>query len=153
MRQIKTARAAVRRLELMNTELIAQTWQALDGRQVQFIEAFYQRFFERFPGYRRLFPRELRAAHFEKMVQTVALLANLADDRDDIAPHLRKLGSAHRPFDLAPRDFGNFKAVFIEVLAPCAGSQWTKLAEQAWSEAFDEVLIPLMREGVERQTA
>lgn len=136
----------------MNTELIAQTWQALGRRQPQFIEAFYKRFFERFPGYRKLFPRELRKGHLDKMVETVALLSDLAEDRADIAPRLRKLGEAHQPFALAPRDFGNFKAAFLEVLGTYAGPQWTQAAEQAWSQAFDEVLIPLMREGAQTES-
>jgi hemoglobin-like flavoprotein len=42
----------------MNTELIAQTWFVLGERQAAMIEAFYDRFFERFPDYRRLFPAE-----------------------------------------------------------------------------------------------
>lgn len=132
----------------MNGALIEQTWQLLGDRRGQFIDAFYERFFERFPGYRKLFPRELRAAHLEKMVLTVALLADLADDRARIAPHLHRLGAAHRPFALQPRDFGNFRDVFIEVLGLQLGAQWTPAAEQAWREAFDEVLIPRMREGM-----
>ena len=132
----------------MNTELIAQTWRALGSRQPHFIDAFYRRFFERFPAYRQLFPRELREAHLEKMLETVALLADLAEDRTDIAPRLHTLGAAHRPFALAARDFANFKSVFIEVLAVEVGAQWTAAAAQAWSDAFDEVLIPTLREGM-----
>ena len=133
----------------MNTELIEQTWLALGARQAQFIEAFYERFFERFPGYRKLFPRELRAEHLDKMLQTVALLCDLAEDRGDIAPHLRKLGAAHRPFDLAARDLANFRDVFVEVLAEHAGAGWSPAAARAWGEAFEEVLFPLMREGAQ----
>ena len=143
--------AELRPNRAMNTELIAQTWQALGSRQPQFVEAFYKRFFERFPGYRKLFPPELRQAHLDKMLQTVALLCDLAEDREDIAPHLRKLGSAHRPFDLALHDFANFKAVFIEVLRSYAGSAWSAEAAKAWSDAFEEVLFPMMREGVARE--
>ena len=132
----------------MNTELIAQTWQALGERQQEFIEAFYERFFERFPGYRKLFPRELRAAHLDKMVETVALLADLAEDTGDIAPRLHKLRTLHKPFELAARDFANFKAVFVEVLGGELAGRWSAAAAQAWSDAFEEVLIPLMREAV-----
>ena len=135
----------------MNTELIARTWQALGERQSQFIEAFYERFFERFPGYRKLFPRELRQEHLDKMLKTVALLCDLAEDREDIGPHLRRLGAAHRAFDLAPRDFGNFEAVFVEVLRAYAGPAWSAEAAKAWHGAFEEVLFPLMREGVARE--
>lgn len=132
----------------MNTELIAQTWHALGERQVEFMEAFYRRFFERFPGYRKLFPHQLRPAHLEKMIHTMALMANLSEDQAIIAPHMRKLGAAHKPFDLERRDMNNFKGVFIEMLGEHLGARWTVTAAQAWSSAFDEVLIPLMREGM-----
>lgn len=132
----------------MNTELIAQTWRSLGSRQPQFVAAFYERFFERFPGYRKLFPRSLGEAHLQKMVDTVALLADLAEDTSDIAPRLHKIGSAHTPFALAPKDFSNFKAVFVEVLREYAGGAWSPQAAKAWSDAFEEVLFPLMYEGV-----
>ena len=132
----------------MNTELIAQTWRSLGSRQPQFVAAFYERFFESFPGDRRLFPQQLDPAHLQKMVDTVALLADLAEDASDIAPRLHRLGAAHRPFALAPSDFRNFKAVFIEVLREYAGAAWSPQAARAWSDAFEEVLYPLMREGV-----
>jgi hemoglobin-like flavoprotein len=131
----------------MNTELISHTWQVLGDRRGQFVEEFYQRFFERFPGYRKLFSRKLEPADFEKMLFTAALLADLADDRAGIAPRLRKLGAAHKPLALDGHDLGNFKEVFLEVLAPQLGAQWTPAAEDAWNEAFDDVLIPLMRQA------
>ena len=133
----------------MNTELVAQTWRALGDRQSQFIEAFYDRLFERFPGYRKLFPHQLRPAHLEKMVLTLALLADLSDDRTAIAPRLHKLGTAHKPYDLELHDFNNFKAAFIEVLGPQLGRHWTAAAAEAWNDAFDVVLIPLLRDGMD----
>lgn len=137
----------------MNTELIAQTWQALGECQGEFMEVFYQRFFERFPGYRKFFPHQLRPAHLEKMIRTMALMANLSEDQSIIEPHLRKLGAAHKPFDLERRDMNNFKEVFIEILGEQLGARWTTAAAQAWSSAFDEVLIPLMREGMKKFSA
>jgi hemoglobin-like flavoprotein len=131
----------------MNTELISHTWQVLGERRGQFVEEFYQRFFERFPGYRKLFSRKLEPADIEKMLFTAALLADLADERADIAPRLRKLGAAHKPLALDGHDLGNFKEVFLEVLGPKLGAQWTPAAEDAWNEAFDDVLIPLMRQA------
>ena len=131
----------------MNTELISNTWQVLGDRRAQFVEEFYQRFFERFPGYRKLFPRKLEPADFEKMLFTAALLADLADDRTGIAPRLHRLGAAHKPLALDGHDLGNFKEVFLEVLAPQLGAQWTPAAEEAWNEAFDDVVIPMMRQG------
>ena len=130
----------------MNTELIAQTWEAVDDH-VAFVEAFYARFFERFPGYRALFPKQLDPGHLEKMVQTMALVARMSEDRGLIAPHVHKLGASHKPYALGPKDLANFKTVFVEMLSLRLGSAWSPAAAKAWDQAFEEVIIPLMREG------
>jgi len=135
----------------MKTELIAETWEALGEGQRAFVVAFYQRFFERFPDYRPLFPLELDPRHLEKMVQTMALVANLSDDRSSIAPHMHRVGHAHKAYGLTARDFDNFKRTFLELLGERLGRQWSAEAEKAWNAAFDAVLVPLMREGLERR--
>ena len=130
----------------MNTELIAQTWGAIED-PVAFVKDFYARFFERFPGYRPLFPKQLDPGQLEKMVQTMALVARMSEDRGVIAPHVHKLGAAHKPYALGPKDLANFKAVFIEMLSGRLGAGWSPAAAKAWNRAFEEVVIPLMREG------
>ena len=130
----------------MNTELIAQTWGAIEG-PVAFVKDFYARFFERFPGYRALFPQQLDPKQLDKMVQTMALVARMSEDRRAIAPHVHKLGAAHKPYALAPKDLANFKAVFVEMLAQRLGAAWSPAAAKAWNQVFEEVIIPLMREG------
>jgi hemoglobin-like flavoprotein len=133
----------------MKTELIAETWGGLGERQREFVEAFYARFFMRFPMYRPLFPQELNPEHLEKMVQTMALVSNLAEERELIAPHMRKVGRAHAAYHLKPEDLDNFKRVFVEMLGERLGPRWSAEAQRAWETAFDEVLIPLMRTGLE----
>lgn len=135
----------------MNTTIIAETWYALGNRQAEFVEVFYGRFFERFPGYRRFFPQTLRPAHLDKMVQTMALMAKLSEDRTVIAPHMHRLGAEHVAYDLKPHDFDNFKAVFLEVLGEYLGERWQPAASQVWSDVFDQVLVPLMREGMSKK--
>ena len=130
----------------MNTELIADTWGAIED-PMAFVESFYARFFERFPGYRPLFPKQLDPGHLEKMVQTMALVARMSEDRSLVAPHVHKVGAAHRPYALGPQDLANFEAAFIEMLGERLGPRWSPAAARAWKQAFDEVIIPLMREG------
>lgn len=50
------------------------------------------------------------------MVQTMARVANLSGDRGGIAPHMRKVGRAHKAYDLAARDFDNFKCTFLDLI-------------------------------------
>ena len=132
----------------MKTELIAETWGALGADQQAFIEAFYARFFERFPDYRPLFPKELNPAHLAKMVQTMALLAHLSEERGVISPHMHRVGFAHRPYDLSAEDLANFKTTFVGLLGERLGAGWSDAAAAAWMQAFDEVLIPLLSEGM-----
>ena len=58
-----------------------------------------------------------------------------------------ELGAAHKPYALGPKDLANFKTVFVEMLSVRLGAGWSPAAAQAWDQAFEEVIIPLMREG------
>ncbi len=137
-------------LRRMNTELIAQTWFVLGERQAAMIEAFYDRFFERFPDYRRLFPAERDPYLLQKMVETMSLVARLGENRPIIAPRLQGVGDHHQPYRLGEGDLRNFRDVFIEVLGEQCGPTWTEAAADSWRGAFDEVVIPLMMKGNER---
>jgi hemoglobin-like flavoprotein len=131
----------------MNTELIAETWDSLAHRHIDVIETFYARFFERFPHYREMFPAKMDQ-QMKKMVRTMAMVARLSDDEPIIGPHLAKVGDRHRPYSLQAQDLENFKAVFLELIAEECGSRWTEQHAQAWNDAFDEVIIPLMLKGL-----
>ena len=71
----------------------------------------------------------------------------IGEDRRVIAPHVHKLGAAHKPYALGPEDLDNFRAVFIETLGERLGAAWSAAAEAAWDQAFRQVLIPLMQEA------
>lgn len=128
----------------INTEIIAASWRSLGERKHDFIVRFYQAFFARHPRYRPLFPAELADSHVRKMVLTVALLAELADDPGDILPHLRKLRAAHTPYQLALPDFAAFRDTFVQCLALELGPAWNDETALAWREAFDRVLVPAL---------
>lgn len=130
----------------MNIELMAKTWGGIED-PVAFVEGFYVRFFEHFPGYPRLRPQQLDARHLDRKVQTMALPARLSEDTSTIAPQMHTLAAAHKPYTHAPRDLRNFKAAFIGALAARGGGAWSPVAAQAWSVAFEQALIPMMREA------
>jgi len=134
----------------MNTELIAQTWFALGERREAMIEAFYERFFERFPGYRAHFPAAPDPHRMQTMLDTMSLIARLGDDRPIIAPRIQGLGGFHQPYRLDEGDLRKFRDVFVEVLGEHCGPNWTEAAADSWREAFDEAVIPLMMKGNER---
>jgi hemoglobin-like flavoprotein len=134
----------------MNTELVAQTWDALDGKHAELIGTFYERFFQRFPHYRPLFPGAMDH-QMKKMVRTMALVARLSDDQPIIAPHLERVGDRHGPYKLGEEDLQNFKQVFLETLGEHCGADWGETCIAAWNDAFDRVIIPLMMKGMFKQ--
>ena len=133
----------------MQTELIAQSWDSLNPRHIEVIQTFYDRFFERFPNYRAMFPESMDY-QMKKMVRTMAMVARLSEDQSIVEPHLTKVGDRHSAYRLSEQDLQNFKDVFIEVLAEECGGQWTEDCRKAWSEAFDQVIIPNMMQGFAR---
>jgi hemoglobin-like flavoprotein len=136
----------------MNTELIAQTWDSLHARHLDLIHGFYARFFERFPGYRALFPSEMDH-HMRKMVDTIAMVSRLADNDDVIESRMVSVGERHRNYALSQEDFDNFRDVFIEVIEENCPGQWDGECRAAWREAFDRVVLPLVMRGLGRHGA
>lgn len=133
----------------MTIELIREDWEALAGRRGQFAKQFYAEFFERFPEYRDLFPAEMDA-QMERMVEMFSSIARFADRTDLIQPYLLQVGFAHRRFGIRLSDAENFKNVFIETLGRVLGDDWDGRHESAWQHAFDDMLIPMFDEGLER---
>ena len=96
---------------------------------------------------RKFLKQQLDPKHLDKMVPPMALVARMSEDRGLIAPHVHKLGASHKPYALGPKDLANFKAVFVETLGLRLGAGWSSAAAKGWDRAFEEVIIPLMREG------
>ena len=132
----------------MDVTLIQKDWEALAGKRMQFVHAFYQRLFEQNPDYRALFPASLDA-QMEKMVEMFSSVARFADHTDFIRPYLVSVGFAHRKFGIRLQDAHNFKKAFVETLAHLCEETWDEEHERSWTEAFDDMLLPMFDEGLE----
>lgn len=131
----------------MNEQRIGEVWDSFHGKHYEVIEHFYQRFFERFPNYRKFFPESMDA-QMKKMVRTIGLVARVADSTSVVEPHIERVGDHHKPYALQKEDLENFKDVFIEVLGEEYGEAWSAEHGRAWHQAFDEVIIPSMMKGL-----
>ncbi|MDH3451428.1 MAG: globin [Gammaproteobacteria bacterium] len=133
----------------MNTEIIQAAWNDMAGRRLEFVEAFYDRLFERYPHYRGLFPERMDAQH-ERMVEMVGALAQFADHIHLLQPYLCNVGFQHRRTGIHADDVDNFKNTFLDTLAVFPTVSDGDAQRRAWQEAFEEVIIPLFDEGLER---
>ena len=131
----------------MNTEMIGKTWDSLGDRHMEMVKTFYNRFFDRYPHYRSLFPDSIDR-QMKKMVQTMAMVSRLSDADYIIETHMLHVGEKHRDYQLKPEDLEHFKGVFLEVLGEYCGDGWSDQCAQAWNEAFDQVIVPLMMQGL-----
>jgi molybdate transport system regulatory protein len=131
----------------MNTELIGQIWDQLSGKHEELVKTFYDRFFEKFPEYKPLFSDSLDR-QMGKMVESMAFLARVADETEVVYPHMVKMGDKHRQFHLSKEDLEKFKEVFVEVLGEYCGGEWTSDCQRAWTEVFDQRVIPYMTQGL-----
>lgn len=131
----------------MDTELIGQIWDRLSGKHEALVKTFYDRFFEKFPEYRPLFS-ETFDRQMGKMVESMAFLARVADETEVVYPHMVKMGDKHRQFHLSKEDLEKFKEVFVEVLGEYCGGEWTSDCQRAWTEVFDQRVIPYMTQGL-----
>jgi len=135
----------------MDTRLISDTWDTLAGRRVEFTDNFYRSLFARDPRYRAMFPESMDAQR-ERMVEMWSSVARYADHIDLVRPYLLRVGFAHRPLGLSADDLHNFEEAFMEALAEVFEGSWDAEHEQAWREAFDDVVLPMIEEGMAAPT-
>ena len=119
------------------------------GRRLEFIEAFYTRLFERYPQYRAMFPEHMGAQR-ERMIEMFGTLAQLADHVTLLQPYLSNVGFQHRHTGIHAVDVENFKNTFLDTLADFPTTSDAESQRRAWLDAFDEVIVPLFDEGLER---
>lgn len=132
----------------MSKSPMLEVWDRLAGGRVELVAAFYDRLFEEYPEYRALFPENMDH-QMEKMVEMVGAVVRFADNIDLIRAYLLQVGMAHRGFHVHEKDLHNFKRVFIETVAEGCKDFWRDEHDQAFRHAFDDVIIPIMDEGLE----
>jgi hemoglobin-like flavoprotein len=132
----------------MSNGLMLEVWDQLAGGRVELVRAFYDRLFEEYPEYKEMFPENMDH-QMEKMVEMVGAVVRFADNIDLIRTYLQQVGVAHRSFHIHEKDLNNFKRVFIETVADACKGFWRDEHEEAFRHAFDDVIIPIVDEGLE----
>ena len=133
----------------MNTERISQHWHGIGPEKANLVGAFYQRLFERHPRLRPLFPDSIDH-QMEKMLETLALVAEHSDIPNTVHPRLVRVGAAHQRYDLTEADFNDFIDVLIETIAEFNPDQWCDECGNAWRDALRQVVLPAVREGMQQ---
>lgn len=84
----------------------------------------------------------------ERMMDLISAIARFSDHVDIVRPYLLKVGAAHKMVPLKTQDLCNFRDVFIDTAATTCGARWEERHAQAFQEAFDDTIIPIVYEGL-----
>ena len=125
----------------VDNQLIAQHWNGIGAQQNEMVRAFYERFFERHPKYRKLFP-ESHSRQMDSMVDTLALIAKGAHLPELFQPHIDKISERHAGFGLDADAYYRFISVLLEVLGEYNTAAWSPECEAAWGEALEQFILP-----------
>ena len=126
---------------------IEEVWNLLAGQRKRLVESFYDNLFIRFPHYHQYFPEHMEP-QTERMMDLVGSVARFSNQINLIRPYLLKVGESHKTIQLKLEDLCNFRDVFIDTVAETCGASWEERHAEAFREAFDDTIIPIVHEGL-----
>lgn len=117
------------------SRVLKESWSALEADQDRIAAYFYARLFIARPGLRELFPIQMRSQR-SRLMGAIVHAIERADDPDDA--YFRRLGAAHRRFDVSPEDHAVFRDCLIEAIR-VHSPDWDTERETAWRDGYDDM--------------
>ncbi|MEO1161563.1 MAG: globin family protein, partial [Pseudomonadota bacterium] len=106
-------------------------------------QLFYQRLFEIDPDAKSLFANTDMPAQNEKLVDTLSLVVEKADQLDSIVPVLQELGRKHLRYGVEDRHYDSVGSALLWTLGQGLGEGFTGQARAAWTVAYALVSGPM----------
>jgi hemoglobin-like flavoprotein len=104
---------------------------------------FYERLFELDPKLRPLFKGSIEEQG-RKLMQVLSAAVHALHDFDSLLPTVRSLGTRHRAYGIADRDYDTVGAALIWTLEKALGAEFTADVRNAWAEMY-RVLANVMK--------
>lgn len=126
---------------------IRDIYSALEGRENEFIDSFYQLFLSRYQQYAHLFEHS-ELVHKQRMIKTLDLLLSIHNQVEVTRQNMKAIGREHRQYNLTEQDLQNFKQTFLEHLEVFLAMCWSDAEKQQMNTIFDTMVIPAMIDGM-----
>jgi hemoglobin-like flavoprotein len=135
----------------LQIELLETSFQAIAPRGEEFVTAFYERLFTRFPETRAFFASTNMQEQRKKLLGALALVVQNLRKPDVLTAALQGLGQRHVGYGVKPEHYVVVGSILLETFADFLGERWTPVLRDAWTEAYGAV-CSIMLEGAKVPT-
>jgi hemoglobin-like flavoprotein len=136
----------------LQVDVLESSFQAVAPHGDEFVAAFYDRLFTRFPETRALFPSTDMTKQQKKLLAALVLTIQNLRKPEVLTEHLKDLGQRHVQYAVTPEHYPMVGAALLETFATFLGDRWTPECQTAWAEAY-EAITSLMLEGAKNATS
>ncbi len=136
----------------LQIELLESSFQAIAPRGEEFVTAFYERLFTRFPQTRAFFASTDMKEQRKKLLGALALVIQNLRKPEVLTSALKGLGQRHVNYGVLPEHYPIVGAVLLETFADLLRERWTPAYHDAWAQAY-EAVSAIMLQGASVPTA
>ena len=135
----------------LQIELLETSFQAITPCGEEFVTAFYERLFTRYPQTRAFFASTDMKEQRKKLLGALALVIQNLRKPEVLTSALQGLGQRHVSYGVLPEHYPIVGAVLLETFADLLGERWTPAYHEAWAQAY-EAVCALMLQGASVST-
>src|SRR6516164_2840084 len=123
----------------LQIELLGTSFQATTPCGEEFVTAFYERLFTRFPETRAFFASTDMKEQRKKLLGALALVIQNLRKPEVLVSALGGLGQRHVAYGVRPEHYPIVGAVLLDTFADVLGDDWTPEYHDAWAQAYEAI--------------
>jgi len=120
----------------MDASLLRESFDLIALSKEEFVVAFYQRMFEKYPETQQFFTSTDMSKQVKALAGVLAVVVTSVEQGEDLTPILRALGERHKSYGVEARHYPIVGEILIETFQNVLGPQWTPAFEATWTQAF-----------------
>ena len=117
-------------------KLLQDILEVISPKSKKLISTFYSELFKRYPQVKPLFRNTDMAAQNQKLLQSLTLIVQNAENPEFLVPYLERLGKAHVTYGAKAAHYDAVGDGLLRALTVTAGRMWNEELTVAWSEAY-----------------
>ena len=130
----------------LQIELLGTSFQATTPCGEEFVTAFYERLFTRFPETRAFFASTDMKEQRKQLLGALALVIQNLRKPEVLTSALHGLGQRHVAYGVLPEYYPVVGFILLETFADVLGDDWAPVYHHAWAQAY-EAVSAIMLEG------
>ncbi|MCS7018038.1 MAG: globin domain-containing protein [Cytophagales bacterium] len=141
-------------MEMINEEsiqIVRDTWADLIGHGPEIGRQFYNRLFQKYPEYKKLFKGDEKEQH-RKLAFAITLVITKLNKLDQITEEVRSLAARHVKYGVKPEYFEPFIKLLVETIASVRAERWKPEYTKAWHEVMKAVGDAIAKNIAAQQT-